>query len=671
MVQKTEPVRIDLYQFKLHIRLTPETDLTLHFDSPSRKFYLAVIALVVFEMKKVGKITSIPLAAHLNTLILLNNTVGGSAGSPQNLIPRIYRKWKDVLCDLEHGRLFKVMGRTKCYEDGAGKVYHFREVEKDAWANLFEYTGSQQHLRLRFSIDRINAGLSDVVIVYKEKSDKLAWVRFFENLKDHSKKYKTEPGSSSEMINFQKIMRATGPIDKRTPYLSTKPSIAVLPFLNISKDPDQEYFSDGMSEEIISALAKIEGLKIISRTSAFHFKGKDTDLRTIGEKLKVEHVLEGSVRKAGNRVRISAQLIKVSDDTHLWADTYDRELEDVFAVQDEISHAVVKNLEVKLLGKKTEPLVKDYTKNTEAYELFLKAKYFENKTDYDKAIEYLQQSIKTDPSFVPAYTKLSRINIIGTHLQLRPFWKYKSTISNWIQKAIKIDKNYGEIYPLLGDIKSAEYDWSEAEKNYLRAIELSPGIAHTHSGYSRYLASVGRISDAILEAKRSVELDPLSTFERFHLVWWLALDEQFDQAEKISKEILELDPNNLWGLTGLGIIYISKQMYEDVISILQGFVDIPVFAAWLGVCYGATGKKEAANIILNNCLDQYKSGYFSPYAIALIYCGLGEKDKVFKWLDRAYELQDPLQYQIKFGIFSDLYSDPRWEDVLRKRNLAD
>jgi adenylate cyclase len=158
-----------------------------------------------------------------------------------------------------------------------------------------------------------------------------------------------------------------------------KPSIAVLPFVNLSNDPEQEYFSDGMSEEIIGALAKLEGLKVISRTSAFYFKGKNVDLRTIGEKLKVEHVLEGSVRKAGNQLRISAQLIKMADDTHLWAETYDRELKNVFSIQDEISQAVVQNLKVKLLGRTAEPLVKDYTKSTKAYELFLKGKYFENK----------------------------------------------------------------------------------------------------------------------------------------------------------------------------------------------------------------------------------------------------------------------------------------------------
>ena len=185
MVQKTEPVRIDLSQFKLHIRLTPAVELTLHFDSPSRRFYLSVIALVVLEMKKIGRITSISLETHLDTLMLLNETVGGSAGSTKNLIPRIYRKWKDVLCDLEHGRLFKVAGRKKTYEDGAGKVYRFSDAEKDTWANLFEYKGSHQNVRLRFSIDRLGANLDDVVISYGQNPELIngdAWEGFIANL---------------------------------------------------------------------------------------------------------------------------------------------------------------------------------------------------------------------------------------------------------------------------------------------------------------------------------------------------------------------------------------------------------------------------------------------------------------------------------------------------------
>ena len=197
MIQKTEPVRIDLSQFKLHIRITPGTELTLHFDSPSRRFYLAVIALVVHQMKKFGRVTSIPLDAHLDTLILLNATVGGSAGSTKNLIPRIYRKWKDVLCDLEHGGLFKVAGKKKTYEDGAGKVYRFSDAEKDAWANLFEYKGSEQHVRLRFAVDRISASLDDVAIVYEKHLETDAWERFVADL---GKEVQTFPADSPDPI---------------------------------------------------------------------------------------------------------------------------------------------------------------------------------------------------------------------------------------------------------------------------------------------------------------------------------------------------------------------------------------------------------------------------------------------------------------------------------------
>jgi adenylate cyclase len=201
--------------------------------------------------------------------------------------------------------------------------------------------------------------------------------------------------------------------EKMQSSLLGKPSIAVIPFVNLSNDPEQEYFSDGMTEELISALAKLEDLKVISRTSAFYFNGEHVDLLTIGEKLKVNHVLEGSVRKAGNKLRITVQLIKVADDNHLWSESYNRELTDVFDIQEEISQAIVKKLKVKLLGGQTESLIKDYTRNTEAYEFFLKGKFFHSKgySEWENAIESFEKAIKTDPEFAPSYSNLASMYI--------------------------------------------------------------------------------------------------------------------------------------------------------------------------------------------------------------------------------------------------------------------
>jgi adenylate cyclase len=392
----------------------------------------------------------------------------------------------------------------------------------------------------------------------------------------------------------------------------------------------------------------------------------------VAEELKVDNVLEGSVRKAGNKLRISAQLIKVSDDTHLWADTYDRELIDVFAIQDEISQAVVQSLKVKLLGKKTEPLVKDYTKSTQTYELFLKGIYFMNKGEYEKAIEYMEKTIQADPGYVPAYASLAGIYNILTIIRSLPPWEMKPKINTLLKKAIEIDESYGLPYLSLGRIKMIEYDWPAAEENYKRGIEFSPNHARAYGAFSWYLAAVGHISEAVMEAKRAVELDPLASFERFHLTYCLALDHQIDQAIQISKEMLELDSKDYWGTMGLTLVYVENEMYENAVLILEKYANVPVWTAYLGFCYGRLGNIEGAHKILEDCLHISKNSYFSPYLMAMIYSGLGDPDKVFEWLNRAYEIQDPNQTMIKMvKMFANFHSDPRWMDQMKKRGLAD
>ena len=335
MVENTKnPIRIDLNEFKLHIHLK-KIQLTLHFNSPSRRFYLSVIALVVNEMKRLGKITSIPLEGHLDLLILLNETIGGSAGSSdkENLLPRIYRKWKDALPDLEDAPLFKVLGRRKEYDEGIGKTYPFAEAEKDSWANLFEYQGSEENVRLKFAIDRVGATLDDIVIIYGDSLNGDAWEKFLSNLKE--KEGKTEnlpeteaiqsppevPESPVSPMEKQKttwqgqrrwavfvalivviaaaatlaiwklylkpppVARAS--IEKMAFPLPDKPSIAVLPFTNISGGKELEYFSDGLAEGIINGLSKSEHIFVIARNSTFTYKGKPVEVKQVAEEMGV------------------------------------------------------------------------------------------------------------------------------------------------------------------------------------------------------------------------------------------------------------------------------------------------------------------------------------------------------------------------------------------------
>ena len=375
---KPHPITIDLNQFKLHIELKNRIELTLHFNSPSRRFYLSVIAFVVNEMKRQGKITSIPLEGHHDLLALLNDTIGGSAGSSEkeNLLSRIYRKWKDALPNLEEAPLFKVLGRKKGYEEGIGKTYPFTEAEKDIWANLFEYKGSDENVRLKFAIDKIGATLDDVVILYEDSLNAEAWERFISSLKEKerqnlTKRVSEEPEVAAPPLERRRtllpgryrwvaLMAAivvvlgtitlaiwktyskpdpgdVASIEKMAFPLPDNPSIAVLPFANMSGDPKQEFLCDGMTEEIITALSRVPRLFVIARHSTVTYKGKPVKVKQVSEELGVRYVLEGSVQRSGDRVRITAQLIDALTGNHLWAERYDRDLKDIFALQDEIT----------------------------------------------------------------------------------------------------------------------------------------------------------------------------------------------------------------------------------------------------------------------------------------------------------------------------------------------
>jgi len=399
MVQSSRPsIQIDLNEFKLHLHLKNKTQLTLHFNSPSRRFYLSVIALVVKEMEKLGKIKSIPLREHLDLLALLNESIGGSAGSSdkENLLHRIYTKWKDTLPNLEEAPLFKVLGRKKEEGDGAiGKIYSFSDAEKDGWANLFEYMGSEENVRLKFALDKIGLSLNETTIKFGDSVNGDAWDQFISSLKKDGKEEpeeeKPEPEKKEEAVSEtpevplsfpqeQKISWLTqyrwvflifmigivvgavavwrvylssplmqvASIDRMKYPLPDLPSIAVLPFVNISEDPKQEFLCDGMTESIITALSKVPRLFVIARNSTFIYKGKPVKVKQVSEELGVRYVLEGSFQRSGARVRITAQLIDALTGQHLWAERYDRDLKDIFALQDEITIKILTAIQVKL-----------------------------------------------------------------------------------------------------------------------------------------------------------------------------------------------------------------------------------------------------------------------------------------------------------------------------------
>ena len=492
MAEKNQqPIKIDLNQFKLYIDIKNKIKLTLHFDSPSRRFYLSLIAFVANQMKMLGKVTSIPLQEHLELIVLVNKTVGSSAGSSEkeNLLPRIYRKWKDALPNLEEAPLFRVLGRKREYNEDIAKTYQFTETEKDLWANLFEYKGSGGNVRLRFSIDKLGVSLNDVAILYEEYQDGEAWKRFLSSLRE-----KVENAPEAVVLP-----------------LPDKPSIAVLPFVNMSEDPKQEYFSDGITEDIITNLSKLSRIFVISRNSSFLYRGNQVKIQEVAKDLGVRYVLEGSIRREGNKVRVTAQLIDGKTGQHIWAEKYDRELKDIFSVQDDVTRKVVSELALALTTAESDRLPRKHTESFEAYDLYLRAKmeaYVHKKENTLKGIEMCQRVIDLDPNFAGGYQLQSFLLSRG----VRFGWFLREDLKKAFelaQKAISIDDKFPASHLALASVYLMQGKHDDALAAANRAANIVPGDSDTIVWLGYYLHWVGRGEEAVAAVKKSRELNPM------------------------------------------------------------------------------------------------------------------------------------------------------------------
>ena len=464
-----------------------------------------------------------------------------------------------------------------------------------------------------------------------------------------------------------------------------QPSIAVLPFTNLSADKEQEYFCDGMAEEIINALTHVEGLRVVARTSAFSFRGEGRDIRDIGKKLNVRTLLEGSVRKAGNRVRITAQLINVSDGYHLWSEKYDRNIgdiccpEDIFAIQDEISLAIVEKLKVKLLGEEKVALVKRYTDDLEAYNSYLKGRYFWYKRTKEgilKGLEYFHQAIEKDPTYAVAYTGIADCyNMLGFFDYLSPkeaFPKAKAAA----EKALEIDGTLAEAHSSLAEVKTYyDHDWLGAEREFQRALELNPSYSTAHQWYAEYLALMGRHDESIIMGKCALELDPLSPIVATNLAGFYWLARKYDEAIERYQKILEMEPDFMAAHLWLGLTYAEKGLYNEALAEFQKGIELSgghdsPFLGWLGRVYCWTGKKKQAEIVLESEIERSKKMYISPFGIAVIYLGLGQNEQAFEWLEKAYEEKDHWMAALKvYSMFDSVRSDPRFTSLLKKMGL--
>lgn len=468
---------------------------------------------------------------------------------------------------------------------------------------------------------------------------------------------------------------ATNGLAGTRPSIPTK-SIAVLPFDNLSRDPDNAYFCEGVQDEILTRLAKVADLKVISRTSTQHFKSAPEDLPQIAKQLGVAHILEGSVQKVNDQVRVNVQLIKTLNDTHLWADTYDRKLNDIFAVESEIAKTIADTLQAKLSGSEQQAIAARPTENAEAHQLYLKGRFFWNKrtgNDLKKSIDYFNQAIAADPNYALAYAGLAdAYAFLPGYTAGSPKDSYPKAIAA-AKKALELDDTLAEAHTALAIATWLyDFDFSQANKEFQRAIELNPNYAVAHQQYGNILlTAVGRFDEAIAEGRRAVELDPLSLVINSDLGVDNFFARRYDEAITQLRKTLEMDPGYYYAYVNLGQALELKGARDAAIAEYQkgrALNDDPYILGLLARSYGLSSNKTEAEKILKQLQEISKQRYVAAYSFALTYLGLGDKEEALRWLEQAY--QDRAGNDIGWirvdPLLDPLRSDPRFEALAEK-----
>jgi len=458
---------------------------------------------------------------------------------------------------------------------------------------------------------------------------------------------------------------------------SNEQSIAVLPFVDMSPDKDQEYFSDGMSEELLNLLSKIPDLKVISRTSSFSFKGKNEDVRKIGENLGVANVLEGSIRKSGNKIRITAQLIEVREGTHLWSETFEREMSDVFAIQDEISKKIVDILKITLTTKDANQLRGSFTKDPEAYEDFLMGRFHWNMRTEEgikKSIGYFEDAIKRDPNYAAAYAGLADTYLTLYDYGLMSIDESTSKAKEAALRALTINGMLAEAHNSLAHVDLHEWKWKSAVEGFQRAIELNPNYVLAHHWYALCLTSLGRSDEAVNEMKKARELNPLSTRINGDLGMAYLAAGEFDKAIEQEQKTLELNPNAVGPFWIRGMAYQQKKLYDSAIKDFRHALELspgdPDFLAALGHVYASSGDTVASRNILDTLFIENKKQPVSPFCFALVYAGLNDKEKALEWLEEAYKQKSGSVRYLKMEPRLDvLRNEPRYLVLMEKIGL--
>jgi TolB-like protein/Tfp pilus assembly protein PilF len=452
-------------------------------------------------------------------------------------------------------------------------------------------------------------------------------------------------------------------------------SIAVLPFTNLGGEADNEYFSDGLAEEILTALGQVEALKVAARSSAFSFRGKTTDIAAIAGKLQVANVLEGSVRRAGQRIRVTIQLVDARSGFQVWSERYDRQMEDIFDLQDDIARAVTQRLKVSLGAG-----ARRSTSNLEAYDLYLKGRYYwaQRPQGIGKAIGYFERAIDKDPNYARARAGLADCYVTlgswenGTMPPIEAMAKAKEAAG----KALELDARLAEAHTTLAyRTTHHDWDWACAEAQFQHAFELNPNYAVCHHWYSHYLTAVGRTEESLQASKRCLELDPLDLVINVHMAWHYQFARQYGQAIEQCWKTSELHPNSFWPAYFFGLAYEQQDHVDDALEQFRTAVsmsgNVTFATAALGHLYGIAGKSDEARVVYEELKTRAEHAYVPAYDIALVCTGLGWNDEALEYLARAHQERSGWITYLKVDPRLDpLRHDARFIDLLRRVRLA-
>ena len=447
-------------------------------------------------------------------------------------------------------------------------------------------------------------------------------------------------------------------------------SIAVLPLANLSPSPENEFFADGMTDELINELAKVPGLHVVSRTSCFAFKGRPEDAREIGRRLQVRTVLEGSVRRAGSRLRVSTQLINVADGFLLWSESFDREAEDVFAIQDEIARAIGGALRLRLLDPERASRPKPPTDDIEAYGLYLKGRHFWNRRtepDLRLGMQYFEQALARDPGFALAYAGLADTwAVLGFYSAVPPADAFPNA-KRYAHEALARQPGLAEAYPAIAYAAMYyDWDWPGAERAFRRAIELHPGYSNAHQWYGNFLSVMGRAEESVAEFEYALSLDPLSALRHAALGWGCYFARRYERGVAECRRAIELEPSNVVAHAWLAMGLEATGRMEEAVTAAEEMARLSgrgmSSLGFLGHAYAVGGRAAEARGVLGEMMELAETRYASQYDIALTHLGLGEQDEAIAWLERGYEGRD---HQMVF-----LKVDPRLDGVRGRRDFG-